>query len=187
MGKVLDFGCGSCGPTYLLKFNGADVVGVDETDWRGISDISFLAQEKIVVGDGFEYMKKLEENSLDMITAFMFGPAMDDSLVHRFYAAAQRVINPEGRILVCSDAGTMGIVNRLYGSRGIRLYSQPSGLVLSKSEIVQPIVLETTKRFPVKDYVQPIVLGPTEGFLVKDYPALFRGSEFPLDLSRFIK
>ena len=113
-GKVLDFGCGLGGGALVLSYNGADVTAID-IDPKPIEEFrkySFIDTVNIILGDGIAYMDTLPENSLDLVTAFIFGPDFEGLLIQRFFATANHAIKPDGRILITSETGTLSLVER---------------------------------------------------------------------------
>jgi SAM-dependent methyltransferase len=113
-GKVLDFGCGLGGGALVLSYNGANVTAID-IDSKPIEEFSkynLIDSVKIIQGDGIAYMDNLPENSLDLVTAFIFGPDFEGSLIRRFFATANHAMKPKGRILITSETGTLSLVDR---------------------------------------------------------------------------
>ena len=111
-GKVLDFGCGLGGGALVLSYNGADVTAID-VDPKSIEEFrkyNFINTVNIILGDGIAYMDTLPENSLDLVTAFIFGPDFEGSLIQRFFAAVKHALKPKGRTLITSDTGTLSLV-----------------------------------------------------------------------------
>ncbi|MDY6854091.1 MAG: class I SAM-dependent methyltransferase [Thermodesulfobacteriota bacterium] len=113
-GKVLDFGCGLGGGALVLSYNGADVTAID-IDSKSIEEFrkyKLIDSVKIIQGDGITYMNTLSEDSLDLITAFIFGPDFEGSFIQRFFATANHAIKPNGKILITSETGTLSLVER---------------------------------------------------------------------------
>ena len=113
-GKVVDFGCGLGGGALVLSYNGADVTAID-IDSKSIEEFrryNLIDPVKIIQGDGITYMDTLSEDSLDLVTAFIFGPDFEGSLIQRFFATANHALKPDGRILITSETGTLSLVER---------------------------------------------------------------------------
>lgn len=98
-GTVVDFGMGTGPGAYVLKQYGGNVTGVDSSK-SGIQmaiEEGILPRERALVQDGFEYVRSLQPDSLDLVAAFM----MHSRFPHeRLYQESQRVLKPEGQLLI---------------------------------------------------------------------------------------
>ena len=149
-GKVINWGCGSGGECYIFRINGADVVGVDkfENAIDRLLEANILPADKAIVEDGNEYLKRLPDNTCDLITAFMFTPSPMDggnskwrSLLSDLYTESNRVIKPSGKILITSDLATMyDVKDHLFGL-GEYIHSHipevPSAFIANKSNQIR--------------------------------------------------
>ncbi|MBI2049564.1 class I SAM-dependent methyltransferase [Candidatus Roizmanbacteria bacterium] len=114
-GKVLDFGCGVGGSTYVLSHNATEVTAVDKSEILTELRVLGLPNVSIVDGDGIALMAQTPDNTYDMVVAYMLGPDDRGDFIDAFYTQANRIINPNGRILVTSDGNTMHLLIGKYG------------------------------------------------------------------------
>lgn len=110
-GKVLNWGCGSGGESYIFRRNDADVTAIDISPEfiDRLLKAKILPEERVICGDGIIYLKGTPDDTYDLITAFNFGPIDYEfafKLFFDFYREANRTIKPSGRILMTSDTGS---------------------------------------------------------------------------------
>ncbi|HAB50775.1 MAG TPA: hypothetical protein DCE80_01120 [Ignavibacteriales bacterium] len=110
--NTLDWGCGSGGSSLALREHGGLVTAVD-TSQKSIRELvssEILPVEQAVLGDGISYLRAQSDNSFDLVACFLFGPpyvlTSNPRLFSDFYTQANRVLKPEGRIIVTSDQST---------------------------------------------------------------------------------
>jgi len=114
-GKVLDFGCGVGGSTYVFASNAKEVIAVYNSDSLEALRTLALPNVSIVEGDGIVLMAQTPDNSFDMVVGYMLGPDNKGDFINAFYTQANRIIKPDGRILVTSDRNTMNLLTSKYG------------------------------------------------------------------------
>lgn len=114
-GKILDFGCGVGGSTYVLAHNATEVSAVDNS--ASLEELRKLGlpNVSIVDGDGIVLMSQTPKDTYDMVVAYMLGPDDQGIFIDAFYTQANRIIKPNGRILVTSDGNTMNLLVSKYG------------------------------------------------------------------------
>ncbi len=142
-GKVVDFGCGMGGSAWYLKRLGGDVTALDLEEMTELKRLDVLSEDKIVSGDGTEYLSKLPESSLDLIVTIMFGPDQRGDLARKFLPVAKRAIKQNGAILVFSEVGSLGGFDAVAGQNSVRLDNN--------SRIVMKADLETTRQDSFND------------------------------------
>ena len=98
-GTVVDFGMGTGPGAYVIKQYGGNITGVDSSAsgvQRAIEE-GILPRERALVQDGFEYLKSLQPDSLDLVAAFM----MHRGFPHeRLYQESQRIMKSGGQLLI---------------------------------------------------------------------------------------
>lgn len=109
-GKVIDFGCGVGASAHVLKQYGGDVVGL-ELNPKRIEDViqqGILPAEKTYVGDGFEYLDQgVEPNSVNLVATFRI---MNDFPLQRLYESAQRILRPNGQLVVTGQTDAEALI-----------------------------------------------------------------------------
>lgn len=123
-GKVLDFGCGTGGPTYFLSYNDADVTAVDmdQASIDRLVQTGILPRDKVMVGDGIKFMSEQPDNSYDLVTAFMLDPSIghtNATLLRAFWKEARRIIKPQGIVYAQSDVETRSTIRTVLSGQGI--------------------------------------------------------------------
>ena len=98
-GTVVDFGMGTGPGAYVLNQYGGNVTGVDSSEsgvQRAIEE-GILPRERVLIQDGFEYIRSLQPDSLNLVAAFM----MHKGFPHeRLYQESQRVLKSGGQLLI---------------------------------------------------------------------------------------
>ncbi len=171
-GKVVDFGCGMGGSAWYLKRLGGDVTALDLKEMAELKELNVLPEDKIVSGDGIEYLSKLPESSLDLIVAIMFGPDQRGDLARKFLQVAKRVIKQNGAILVFSEVGSLGGFDAVAGQNSVRLDNN--------SRIVVKADLGNSHQYPFSE--------PIAGFRKDLFPIFPPSADFfkNFDLQKFL-
>lgn len=98
-GTVVDFGMGTGPGAYVLNQYGGNITGVDSSE-SGVQiaiEEGILPRERALVQDGFEYLRSLQPDSLNLVAAFM----MHKGFPHeRLYQESQRVLKSGGQLLI---------------------------------------------------------------------------------------
>ena len=122
---VCDFGAGSGGPTFALKHHfrlpegNLTALEMSETAAKDIVKSEILPESQVLAGDGLAHLRS-GKKKYDLITANMLGPDdKDGTLFLNLIDAAKNSLSPEGKLLVYSEANTMGTVQRLCESEGL--------------------------------------------------------------------
>jgi len=111
-GKAVDIATGSGPGAWVLKQYGADVTGVD-TDRKVLDEATkygVLKKEKAVHQDGIEYLKGLEKNTINLVTAFR---VMHDFPALELYEESTRVLKPKGQIIVTGTFDARDLILQL--------------------------------------------------------------------------
>jgi cyclopropane fatty-acyl-phospholipid synthase-like methyltransferase len=120
--RILDFGAGQGGPTYVLTRYatriGAEVeavdIGYEETDTPPrLVRAGTLPAERVYSADGINLLheKADRKEKYDLITAFWFGPDTNGDLASKFIDASKDAINDDGQLLVTSDYNSVAWVS----------------------------------------------------------------------------
>lgn len=123
--RAFDFGAGYGGPTSALKAflpEGAILEAAEVNPAKAAQMVYFgiIGRERIY-RDGFRFLKDKKRigKSLDLITAFMFGPEEEGLVFGRFASNAARVLSPIGQIILTSDEFTLGNIMHFCNDRKI--------------------------------------------------------------------
>ena len=142
--RILDFGAGRGGPTFVLtrvaKVIGADVEAIEKSDVdaRYIVTSGILPANKVHIGNGVKFLKKQPGEEYDLITGFMFGP--DDahaSLFQKMARASSRALSPHGRLLINSEMRTVAEIERVAKVNHIE-YSRIQGVGRDLTTLIFP-------------------------------------------------
>ncbi len=115
---VCDFGAGGGGPTFALKqflnLQPGRIQALEQSleVAQEIIQHSVLPESDVKIGDGLAYLRSGQQK-YNLITAFMLGPDISGHLISNFIAAARHSLNPDGKLLVCSEIGTMNVVKQV--------------------------------------------------------------------------
>jgi hypothetical protein len=94
-------------------------------------------------------MSKQPDESYDLVTAFMLDPSFgkNRSLFYAFWNEAKRIIKPNGRIIIQSDAGTISEVSDILGSEVDRVLPSTEYFCLVGYKGNPPTERQTTRSF----------------------------------------
>lgn len=110
-GTALDFGCGCGGASVALAINGARVTAIDKSLSVLIDAWAKCYLEQceatLIEDDGITYLQNLPAESLDIVTAFLFGPDSSGETSSKFFEAAQHALKNDGRLVITSDHETI--------------------------------------------------------------------------------
>ena len=98
-GTVVDFGMGTGPGAYVLRQYGGNITGVDssENSVQIAIEEGILPKERALVQDGFEYLRSLQPQSLNLVAAFMMHGGFPEE---KLYNESQRVLKSGGQLLV---------------------------------------------------------------------------------------
>lgn len=123
-GNIVDWGCGTGGGSLAFLDYGANVRAVDkcEKSIAKLASAEILPSDKFFTEDGVAFLRRQPECSVDVVAAFLFGPPFvltgNPRLFPDFYQEANRVIRPEGRIIMTSDPDTFEEIKSRVGRYG---------------------------------------------------------------------
>lgn len=147
MGRIIDFGAGSGGPTFALVGLGnavgsrVEAVENNQQSAQKIIDSAILPEDQVHITDGLAYLGSAQskDESFDLVTAFMLGPDMEGSLFRRLAKASSTTLSGDGKLLITSDFGTLSTVKAISEQSGAK-YNFVHG-VSQGDEIVVPNTL----------------------------------------------
>lgn len=96
--KALDIGCGRCEWLELLYENNIKATGID-LDESMIND-SKNSKLDVKLGDGIKYLSKLEDSSLDIVSAFHVVEHISFEELQILVKEAYRVLKPAGLLIL---------------------------------------------------------------------------------------
>ncbi len=129
-GTIIDFGMGTGSGAYVLNQYGGNVTGVDSSESRVQRAIGegILPKEKALVQDGFEYLRSIQPDSLDLIAAFM----MHKGFPHqRLYNESQRVLKSRGQLVI--TGGLVELKNEL--QRMVGRYGKVEDVIMAHDNV----------------------------------------------------
>ena len=119
-GDILDFGCGSGGPSIFLHNQGGNVTAIDTNEKRidELKKTGLFPEEKAKQCNGLDYMLQQPESSFDLIVAMHLGRVnCYREFIEQFHYCSTRAVKPDGAIFVESDRMTMDTVRGVFGVR----------------------------------------------------------------------
>jgi|SRR3989338_1944291 len=140
-GAVLDFGMGIGPGAYVLQQYGGYVTGVDSAFYsvQRTIDQGILPIGKAYFKDGFEYLRSLQPDSLNLIAAFK----MHKRFPHkRLYLESRRVLKPKGQLLITGEL--VELKEEL--QRTVGKYGKVENLVTNGDTTLKEVAFIYTKR-----------------------------------------
>jgi hypothetical protein len=135
--RIIQFGASRGEETITLaelaRLNGGTVTAleIDEERGKNLKRSRIISAERVAVGDGIDYLKKMAERgeTCDLITAFFLDWTYPEELSRKLIPAAQAVL-PFGKLLVTSDRDPMMAIRGVLNELGIKYDNLYAGIDL---------------------------------------------------------
>jgi len=177
---ICDFGAGTGGPSLALRdfFQTTDkrltLLEADIPQAKTLEKL--LPDSHLVAGDGLGWLSSplsSDKPPQDLISAFMLGPDYENlGLVQSFMQHALPALSPQGRLLICSDTGTMHTVKRcLQNTPHIAAYwllpdesaNLPTAVVIAEQHSSTSVNIPDEPELP-KTIIRKIDIPEADGF-----------------------
>ncbi|HUW21615.1 MAG TPA: hypothetical protein VMW41_02995 [Candidatus Bathyarchaeia archaeon] len=141
--KVADFGAGygNSARAIMIAMPGADITALEQNEELAevIIKRGILPEERVKRGDGIDFLSESRNaRKFTLVTAFGLEPIKDSSLFKKFVIAADNALRDKGKLLIESDAKSMGVVRSELRKASVNAYSRDVGLggmvVLTRDE-----------------------------------------------------
>lgn len=129
--SAFDFGAGYGGPTMALKYflhSDAILEAAEPNPAKAAEIVHFgIVPRDRIYKDGFRYLadQRGQGCSIDLITAFMFGPEGEEITFEKFIKKAAAVISSDGQIILTTDGYTFRSVMNQCRDNGIEFEVNP--------------------------------------------------------------
>lgn len=150
--RVLDFGAGYGGPTYVVSRMLANIAATGvRTSLQAVErnadvaaeiiDAGILPSDAVHVRDGIAFLNDpTTSEAFDLVTAFWAGPFFEGETARTFLRSSQRALAPAGRVLLTSDCGTTAFTKAECKSLGLP-YESVSGTEIKGAPPTEEIII----------------------------------------------